>query len=274
MMIGSGFDPAAPGPGKEVAVFSLRHWMSCIDAHLRRGDADQARVALQGLLARRPWHLPAYEQALTLVQLSGGSLERASFARRLLQADPLSAAAHESLADVGQGRTTRVWRQRLWQMHPFEAGRRAGWRDQGGDLALDQPALAFTFFRCQRWEAAAREFAELLELDAERDDWQAALLVCMARLHNADRTLEMARTAVHGNRFLIAGWYVLSEVGEDADREVAGTYIDLLDADGQWAAVRPALGFESVESGVTQLDVPAAHAMLRRSLELEEPDSA
>lgn len=258
----------------------LSHWMNCIDEHLAVGDLEAARIALQGLMAQRPWHLAAYERALDLTWRYANLEECKSFALRLLQADPLNVLACQMLASVGerkgdddQDEAVHFW-QRLWQMHPFVTEYRSRWLAIHGDLMLDLPALGFTHLHSRHWREAALVFAELAERFPEREDWYAAWLICAWRNYQRSEVLAAGRSLVQRNRFFLAGWYILSLVGDDADQAIASTYISLLDPDGSLAPTMVGLGFVPVESTVPQLEVPGTHRMLRRSLKLEESPTA
>ncbi len=255
---------------------SLTYWMTCIDEHLAVGNLDAARVAIRGLLAQRPWHLAAYERALALTWHHENLQECQSFALRLLQADPLNVLAYQTLASLGDKRgaegrdqASQYW-QRLWQMHPFDPVYRSRWLALYGNLMLDLPALGFTHLHSRHWPEAVHVFAELTDRYPERDDWYAAWLICAWRNYRRSEVLTAGRTMLQRNRYFLAGWYVLSLVGDDADQAIASTYISLLDPDGTLAQTMVGLGFVPVESTVPQLEVPGTHRMLKRSLKLEE----
>ena len=257
----------------------LTHWMHCIDDHLAAGNLAAAQVALRGLMAQRPWHLAAYERALTLTWGTENLDECQSFALRLLQADPLHVPASQMMARLGarkgaegRGQAVQYW-QRLWQMYPFVTAYRSQWLAMHGDLMLDLPALGFTHLHSRHWPEAARVFTELTDRYPEREDWHAAWLICVWRNYRRSEVLAAGRAMVQRNRFLLAGWYILALVGDETDQAIASTYISLLDPDGTLAQAMVGLGFVPVESTVPQLEVPGTHKMLKRSLLLEENPS-
>ena len=272
----AGSGPTSMTGRNRTEMVTLTYWMACIDEHLAGGNLDAARVAIRGLMAQRPWHLAAYERALALTWRHENLQECQSFALRLLQADPLNVLAYQTLASLGDRRgsegrdqASQFW-QRLWQMHPFNPDYRSRWLGFHGDLMLDLPALGFTHLHSRHWPEAVHVFAELTDRYPERDDWHAAWLICAWRNYRRSEVLAAGRTMVQRNRHFLAGWYILSLVGDDADQAIASTYISLLDPDGTLAQTMVGLGFVPVESTVPQLEVPSTHKMLKRSLKLEE----
>jgi len=258
------------------ATVSLTYWMNCIDDHLAAGNLAAAQIALQGLMAQRPWHLAAYERALTLTWCAAHWDECQSFALRLLQADPLHVPASRTMARLGtrkgpagQGQAAQYW-QRLWQMYPFVTEYRAQWQALHGDLMLDLAARGFTHRHSRHWPEAAEVCTELTHRYPEREDWHVAWLICVWRNYRRSEVLAAGRTLVQRNRFLLAGWYILASVGDETDQAIADTYISLLDPDGTLAQTMVGLGFVPVESTAPQLEVPDTHRMLKRSLLLEE----
>ncbi len=261
---------------RATAMVPLTYWMKCIDDHLAAGNLEAAQIALRGLMTQRPWHLAAYERALTLTWYRENLDECQSFALRLLQADPLHVPAYRMMACLGdkrgaggKGQATQYW-QRLWQMYPFITEYRARWQAMHGNLMLDLPALGFTHLHSRHWPEAARVFTELTERYPDREDWYAAWLICAWRNYRRSEVLAAGRTLVQRNRFLLAGWYILALVGDETDQAIAHTYISLLDPDGTLVQTMLGLGFVPVESTVPQLEVPSTHRMLQRSLFLEE----
>lgn len=258
----------------------LTYWMERIDDHLAADNLEPARIALQGLMAQRPWHLAAYERALALTWRNGNLEECESFALRLLQADPLNVSAYQMLASLGDRKgeegldqAAHYW-QRLWQMHPLVTEYRSRWLAIHGDLMLDLPALGFAHLHSRHWPEGAQVFSELSDRYPEREDWYAAWLICAWRNYQRSEVLAAGRTLVQRNRYFLAGWYILSLVGDDADQAIASTYISLMDPDGSLAPTMVGLGFVPVESTVPQLEVPGTHRMLRRSLNLGENPAA
>ena len=261
--------PAAPAPDS----LPLTDWMGILDAYLDAGQLDAAATVLRGLLAQRPQHLAAYERAMALTWQARQFAACHSFARRVLQADPLNRTAYSVLAKAaerqppphGRAAAAAAW-QRLWQMHPFNADFRAQWRAAGGTVELDVPALGFIHMHSHHWREAARVFAELTRRDPAREDWRVAWLIATWRSYRRQEALDAARKLVDANRHLLAGWHVLSLVGEPADQAVAQTYIALLDPDGSFTQTMLGLGFVPAGSTVPQLQAAKTNRMLRRYL--------
>ena len=267
--------PDATQTGTQPTGVPLDRWMGRLDEVLEAGAFDDATMLVRGLLAERPLHLQAYERALAVTWRNGQRREAADIARRLLGADPLNVAARSVLArraelvDGVEADHTRALWQQVWQMHPLHPEMRRQWSRLGGDLLLDLPARGFVHMRARHWQAALRIFTELAGGWPEREDWQLAHLICTWRDYRNREAMTMARQQVDANRHLLAGWRVLSRVGEIADRRVAATYIEMLDPDGSHTRLMLGLGFVPAANTVPQLPTPGNNPRLMRCLGLE-----
>ncbi len=248
--------------------------MAVLDQHLDEGRLEAAATVLRGLLVQRPLHLPAYERALSLTWQLGSFRECESMALRLLNADPLNLTAHTVLASLAERRTgpqsdesVRLW-QAAWHLKPLNQEIRQHWLAAQGNLELDIPALGFLRMYGRHWPEAASLFAQLCEQYPEREDWRLAWVISLWRGYEREEAWKMARTLVNRNRYLLAGWHILSVVGDQTDQAIAQTYTAMLDPDG--SHTQHMLGFEFVPAGSTvpQLEAPASNEMLRRCLYL------
>ncbi len=269
------FPSDAMQPGTSPTGVPLDWWMGRLDKVLEAGALDDATMLVRGLLAERPLHLQAYERALAVTWRNGQGREAADIAGRLLGADPLNVAARSVLArraeledGIQADRTRALWQQ-VWQMHPLHPEMRRQWSRFGADLSLDLPARGFIHMRARHWPAARRAFSELALGWPEREDWQLAHLICTWRDYRNREALTLARLQVDDNRHLLAGWRILSRVGEVADRRVAATYIGMLDPDGNHTRLMLGLGFVPTASTVPQLPIPGNNPRLLRCLGLE-----
>lgn len=253
----------------------LDRWMATLDTYLQERLLEEAAIVLRGLLIQRPLHLPAYERALSWTWQAGHFGECRSLALRLLHADPLNRTACGVLARVAEvhtrqtGEIYQAW-QRLWQMYPFNPQFRKRWQTVHGNLELDLPALGFTHMHSRHWAEAIQVFAELKKNFPERGDWRTAWLISQWRGYRRAEALDAARIQVDRNRHLLAGWHILSLLGDQADQAIAQTYIRLLDPDGSFTQDMLGFGFVPVGSMVPQLAVPDTNRMLRHCLHLEE----
>ena len=253
----------------------LDHWMGQLERALDKGMLDNAIMLLRGFMVERPLHLQAYERALAVAWRSGQRQEAAGIARRLLCADPLNMAAKSVLArqaelvDGERAEHVRAMWQQVWQMNPLHTETRQQWNRVGGGLELDLPARGFVQMRARHWSSALKVFSVLAGGWPERDDWQLAHLICTWRDYRDREALALARQLVDNNRFLLAGWRVLSQVGEVADQRVAGTYIEMMDPDGSHTRQMLGLGFVPAASRVPKLPIPGNNPRLLRCLALE-----
>lgn len=240
-----------------------------MDTALDRGEVQTAVALAHLLLRKQPRHLATYERIIHICWTARRWEEGREWGLRLLRGDPsnvlgwgmLALAAEKRgeqgnrgggpvgpVGPVGQDVAHSLW-QRALALDPYNAEVRAGWSrtaistppgqsqmgDNGPQPVLNQAALAFLQLRAKRWAVALPLFTDLARLDNGQVVYSMGHLLSLWRTQKSGPARLLAQELTTAHRGMLAGWLVLSHVGDANDRAIAQGYVQSLDPDGEYA---------------------------------------
>lgn len=230
-------------PGSEQVATPLSAWSRAMDQALADGEAEIAARMAHVVLTRLPRHLATYNRLLLIAWQTKRWQEGEEWGRRLLQADPGNARAWSALARAAEQRNQRGQAQTIWQrafeVSPYDPDIRAGLSrtslDSTNALAYNAACLAALHLCDRRWELAAENYRQLVQVDRRRIDFQVCLAVALWQSGSQRGAYAVARHVVEHHPYLLMGWRVLRETGDENDRALAANPVETMDPDGEFA---------------------------------------
>lgn len=237
----------------------LADWHVAMEQQLQAENPTAVATLAQVVLRRLPRHVATYQRLLQAAWLLQRWEEGEEWAKRLLRADPGNALAWRALAMVAEQRGQRAHAHATWQRAfeaaPYEPTIRAGLsrttlrpsegRASGSPVAFagEEPAvmlnlacLATLYRRGQRWEQAAGAYQALLQAEPRRVDFQVGRLAALWQQRARQAAYRLARQLTEQHPHLLIAWVALRSLGDEFDRALARSPIDLLDPDGDFVS--------------------------------------
>lgn len=213
-------------------------------------ELQRAAQIAQAILKVLPRHLATYERLLTIAWRLQRWDEGEDWGRRLLRADPGSAAAWRALAMAAEQRSQRAQAHAAWQRafesEPYEPEIRAGLSrtmlrtathaDDAAVLTLNLACLARLYLKGYRWERAAALYRQLIEVAPHRIDFQVARLAALWQQRAQQEAIQLSRTLSQQYPHLFLVWVVLEELGDVNDKALARNPLATMDPDGQYTS--------------------------------------
>jgi tetratricopeptide (TPR) repeat protein len=229
---------------------SLLDWGQAMDRALRLGQPQRVPELAQVVFHRLPRHLATYARLLDAWWEMGAWAEGATWARRLLQADPGNAKAWRALARHAENRGERALAESMWQRTfehaPFDADARAGLArtslDRADPLRLNPACLAALRMRSFHWGQAAAVYRPLAEAAPQRLDYVVGYMLALWRHGQLQTAYGAARFLVRKQPYVLPAWIVVAAVGDENDRALAQSPRMTMDPDGEYMTLR--LGLE------------------------------
>lgn len=229
---------------------SLLDWGQAMDRALRLEQPARVPELAQVVLQRLPRHLATYERLLDCWWRLGAWAEGATWAQRLLQADPGNPKAWRALArfaeDQGMRRQAESMWQRTFEHLPFDADARAGLArtslERSDPLHLNPACLAALRMRCYHWGQAAAVYRPLAEAAPQRLDYVVGYMLALWRHGQTQTAYNAARFLVRKQPHVLPAWTVIAATGDENDRALALNPRMTMDPDGEYMTLR--LGLE------------------------------
>ncbi|MEZ4736103.1 MAG: bacterial transcriptional activator domain-containing protein [Caldilineaceae bacterium] len=255
----------------------LGDWQVAMEQQLQSANPTAAAALAQVVLKRLPRHLSTYQRLLQATWLLQRWDEGEEWAKRLLRADPRNAMAWRALAMAAEQRGQRAQAHATWQRAleaaPYEPTIRAGLsrttlRPTSGQVGFagEEPAvvlnlacLATLYLYGLRWEQAAATYQMLLQAEPRRVDFQLGRLAALWQQRARQAAYRLARQLTAQHSHLLIAWAALHALGDEDDRALARSPIEMLDPDGDFVSSWFGIPYESQP---VVLDVSTTEAAL------------
>lgn len=245
---------AAPLPATQEAAPDaglLSTWNAALERALQEEQPARTVQLAHVVLRHFPRHLPTYYRLVRAAWQLHRWEEGASWARRLLRADPANALAWRAVAFAAEQQRERARAHARWlrafECDPYEPDIRSGLARTNLDAAylpaLTEPCLAALYLRGQRWEQAAALYGVLAQNDPRRLDFQCGLLIGLWQGRADREAYALAQRLTQAQPHLLLGWVVTDALGDANDRALARNPLLTMDPDSDY--VRSVLGLSA-----------------------------